>query len=214
MSFCGILSLIWHIIADSSPCTCGLMMFRFRLYMGRRRMMRGLGDNGETARNYRVHEPRRNTMLLRVALGFLLLFGLYAVSCNRRQESPDSRSAQLVGTWELRIRHSCENYPIRSDILVLHPDGTFDQHTVASDGTLFDSFRQRWAYIEEKSISLDRRRDWDTHVDPSLKGPKPDKPKSNDPAGITELQVLIVQFGSPPVILINPNSDCAYVKTK
>ena len=153
-------------------------------------------------------------MLLKTVLGSLLLLGLYAVSCNKRQESPESRSAQLAGTWKLLMRHSCENYPIRSDTLVLHPDGTFDQHTGAKDGTLLDSFGQHWAYMERNAISLDKRRDWDPHVDPSLKGSKSTRLSSNDPAGITELQVLIVQFGSPPVILISPNSDCVYVKTK
>ena len=34
------------------------------------------------------------------------------------------------------------------------------------------------------------------------------------PRGRAEFEVLIVQFGSPRVILINPNSDCLYVKTK
>jgi hypothetical protein len=151
-------------------------------------------------------------MLLKLALGSLTLLGLCAASCNRQQENPEFRSAQLVGTWELEMRHGCESYPIRSDTMVLHPDGTFDQHTVAKDGELLDTTGERWAYMAKNKISLDKRRDWDIHSDPSLKRNDTANSRSGDPRGITELQVLIVQFGSPPVILINPDSDCVYVK--
>jgi hypothetical protein len=107
------------------------------------------------------------------------------------------------------IRSACPDYPIRSDTLFLHPDGTFDQQTIAKDGRQFASAGQHWAYMEKNSISLDKRRDWDKHSDPAREIAKPDASQ-----GIPELEVLIVQFGSPPVILINPDSDCLYVKTK
>ena len=94
--------------------------------------------------------------------------------------------------------------------MVIHSDGTFDQHTVIKDGGQIDSLGQRWAYMDKDSISLDKRRDWDIHSDPSLS--KPESRSNSDPPGKAELQVLIVRFASPPVILINPDSDCVYVK--
>lgn len=153
-------------------------------------------------------------MLLKLALVGSALLAFAMISCNREQRNERSRSAQLVGKWELQIRHDCKDYPIQSDIMILHPDGTFDQHTVTKDGRRIDSLGQHWAYMEKDSVSLDKRRDWDIHSDPSLRGTNRETSSPADQAGRAELQVLIVQFGSPPVILINPDSDCVYVKTK
>jgi hypothetical protein len=68
--------------------------------------------------------------------------------------------------------------------------------------------------LEENSISLDKLRNWDFQTDPSHPGSRGNGISSDGPEGIIELQFLIVQFGNPPVILINPHSDCVYVKTK
>jgi hypothetical protein len=96
------------------------------------------------------------------------------------------------------MRHDCEESPIHSDTLILHSDGTFDQQTTMKDGRSIKSTGQHWSYMEKDYIFLDQRRRWDSHSDP--------------PEGIGELEVLMVQFGKPPVILINPHSDCLYVK--
>jgi len=66
------------------------------------------------------------------------------------------------------------------------------------DGRSIKSTGQHWSYMEKDHISLDQRKRWDSYSDP--------------PEGIAELEVLIVQFGKPPVILINPDEDCLYVK--
>jgi|HubBroStandDraft_6_1064221.scaffolds.fasta_scaffold444506_1 hypothetical protein len=149
-----------------------------------------------------------------VVTSSLLLVAFLTTSCNRQRESAESRSAQMPGTWELQMGDGCADYPIRSDTLVLRPDGTFDEHTVAKDGRALDSVGQNWEYLEENSISLDKLRNWDFQTDPSHPSSRGNGISSDGPEGIIELQVLIVQFGNPPVILINPHSDCVYVKTK
>jgi len=154
-------------------------------------------------------------MLLKVALRAITLVGLLVgiTACNQKSNSTETRRL-LPGTWELKIGHSCASYPIRSDTLILHSDGTFEQHSVTKDGKQIDSMGQHWAYLGDNKLSLDKRRDWDAHSDPALTGAHQVGVNSNDPNGIVELQVLIVQFGSPSVILINPDSDCVYAKTK
>lgn len=149
-------------------------------------------------------------MLLKLALLCSVLLVFLLVSCHKDRPSEQSLSAQLTGTWELQIGHDCQDYPLQSDMMVLHSDGTFDQHTVIKDGRRVDSMAQRWAYMDKDSVSLDKRRDWDTHSDPSLS--KPENRTNSNSEGKAELQVLIVRFSSPPVILINPDSDCVYVK--
>jgi len=139
---------------------------------------------------------------------------LALLSCNRAEPTAQERSVEPQGTWEYMIRNDCQGIPIRSDTLYLHPDGTFDQQTIANDGRSIKSAGQHWAYMEKNHISLDKRRDWNNHSDPSIARPAPDTSNSNSPEGIAELEVLIVQFGSTPVILVNPDSDCLYVKTK
>ena len=156
----------------------------------------------------RVKNNRLRILALAVPISLLLL------SCNKTEPSVQERSRELQGTWEYMIRHDCQGSPIRSDTLSLHPDGTFDQQTVTKDGRSITSVGQHWAYMEKNSISLDKRRDWDNHSDPSFARPRPDTATSNSGEGIAEFEVLIVQFGSRPVILVNPDSDCLYVKTK
>jgi hypothetical protein len=151
-------------------------------------------------------------MLLKVVLSAAVFFSLLAASCGRQRSRVQPSSAQLVGAWQLRIGNDCQGYPVRSDTMVLNSDGTFDQYTIAKDGRHLDSRGQHWSYMEEGKISFDKRRDWDAHWISSLGSSNPQTSAVNNPEGVTELQVLIVQFGSPPTILINPNSDCLYIK--
>ena|SRR2546427_482292 len=131
---------------------------------------------------------------------FVLTALLSSFGCNRKEPSARERFLELQGTWELLIRHDCEESPIRSDTLTLHPDGTFDQETIMENGRSIKSAGQHWSYSEKDHIALDRRKRWDSYSDP--------------PEGIAEFEVLIVQFGKPPVILINPDEDCVYLKQK
>ena len=150
---------------------------------------------------------------LRVSLWAISIL-LPLLGCNRSEPNGQERSVELQGTWEYMIRDDCQGIPIRSDTLNLHPDGTFDQQTITKDGHSIKSVGQHWAYMENNHISLNKRRDWDNQSDPSIARPAPDASNSNSPEGVAGLEVLIVQFGSPPVILVNPDSNCLYVKTK
>jgi hypothetical protein len=95
---------------------------------------------------------------------------------------------------------------------VLNSDGTFDQYTLAKDGRHIDSRGQHWSYMAQDAIALDKRRGWDAHWSSSPGSSDPRNSAVNNPEGVTELQVLILQFGFPSSILINPNSDCLYIK--
>ena len=134
-----------------------------------------------------------------VAVAFVL-----SASCNGRPVVHENREPELVGDWDLLLRHDCENYAIRSDHLTLHADGTFDQHSVLKDGQKVESTGQHWRYLEKDSVALSTRRDWEPHSDPNLKKSTDVQPQI---AGINENEVLIVHFSSPPEILLNPDSD-------
>lgn len=154
-------------------------------------------------------------MLQKVAFGCALLLGLHSASCHEQQVSPETRTKELVGTYRLVIKDGCRScYPIRSDTLVLHPDGTFDQHLVAEDGRVYDSHGQRWAYTEVNSISLNKRIRWDDRSDPTARSGTREAPIPLDLKKISEEEVLIVNFGSTPEILLDEQGNCGYAKTK
>jgi len=69
-----------------------------------------------------------------------------------------------------------------------------EQHLKLLNGKKYDSAQERWEYLPDHSISLDRRL---IVSDPQY-------------AGIPQLEVLIVEFSQPPVILLNPHQNCFY----
>jgi hypothetical protein len=84
----------------------------------------------------------------------------------------------------------------------LRSNGTFDQIVVAQDGRRFESVGQQWRFSAPNSIELRQRRNFCT------------KQNYKDLIGTPEFEVLIVKFDSPPMILVSPDSDCFYTKTK
>ncbi|MGO9588415.1 MAG: hypothetical protein ACLP3K_00025 [Candidatus Acidiferrales bacterium] len=96
----------------------------------------------------------------------------------------------------------CKGYGLKSDNLILRPDGTFDQIVVANDGRRFEGDAQHWDFVAPDSIQFDKRRNFFT--DQNYK----------DLVGVPEFESLIVKFGSPPTILLDPGSDCFYTKTQ
>ena len=96
----------------------------------------------------------------------------------------------------------CRGYGLKSDVLLLRPDGTFDQVVVANDGREFRQLGQRWEFEPPDSVVFDRRRDFFTDQ------------RYKELVGVPERESLIVKFESPPTILINPDSDCLYTKTQ
>jgi hypothetical protein len=103
------------------------------------------------------------------------------------------------------VRSSCQDYGVKSDILILHPDGTFDQHVVLNDGKQLDAAAQRWRYNADGNtchVALDKRLEFFV----------PEHFGTSGGAGVPTLEVLLVEDGSPPVIVLHPDSDCVYSK--
>jgi hypothetical protein len=96
----------------------------------------------------------------------------------------------------------CKDYGLKSDTLVLHSDGTFDQYTVAEDGRQFETRAQHWKFTPPSSIELDQRRTFFTTQ------------HYKNLVGVPEFESIIVKFSSPPSIAFNPDSDCFYMKTE
>ena len=137
--------------------------------------------------------------MLRKVMWLLILF-LFTCGCNRQGVTGD-HPRELVGTWDLLIRSDCSGYGLKSDTLSLRSDGTFDQRVTAVDGRHFDATGEHWKFVPDHSIELAKRRDFFTS-------------QNHDTlVGLAQEEVLIVEFGSPSVILLNPNSDCSYRKS-
>ena len=124
----------------------------------------------------------------------LLFSGCHKPSSAERREA-------LVGTWHVVFGHDCRDYHIKSDTLDLNADGTFTQSVVADDGRTYRSGLEHWTYRYPNSIELDRRRDFLVSQ------------INRDLVGTPELESLIVRSGYPPVIVLNPHSDCMYAKS-
>ena len=85
---------------------------------------------------------------------------------------------------------------IESDELVLFPDGRMGQHRKLRDRRAFDSTNERWSFMPKANVGLESR--WSFPADAK----RPTK----------ESESLIVEFGRRPVIVIDPDSSCFYMK--
>jgi hypothetical protein len=93
-------------------------------------------------------------------------------------------------------------YDVASDKLVLHSDGTLEQHTVSKRGFRYDAPAEKWEYSSETHVQLDSRKDFFNSQ------------PSNEFVGVRRPEVLIVDFRTPNIILLNPDQDCFYTKPK
>ncbi|MCU1285652.1 MAG: hypothetical protein JWO13_2002 [Acidobacteriales bacterium] len=125
---------------------------------------------------------------------------LSTVACRRSPATASDARGTLVGRWELKMGSDCSDYDIQSDILVLHSDGTFEQHVVSSSGAHYDATNEHWSYVPDNAVSFDARRNFFSRQQPNLQ------------AGVSIHETLIVEFGDPSVILLNPDSNCFYRK--
>ena len=147
-----------------------------------------------------VWRPTTQTMLQKIMLLCLLTYTISCCGCKRRP--PKDPIAELSGKWSMVFGSSCKNYGLKSDTLVLHSDGTFDQFTVAQDGRRFEATDQHWKFSAPNSIELDQRRNFFTTQ------------RYQTLVGVPEFESIIVEFTSPPTIVFNPDSDCFYTKTE
>jgi hypothetical protein len=132
-----------------------------------------------------------------VFLALLLL--VLSVTCSRKPTVAVA-NRMLRGRWELKLGHDCQDYGIRSDELVLHGDGRLEQHFVSVYDQHYDADNEHWSYSPDNSINFDSRRNFFTT-----------QPKTSV-IGVSMHETLLVEFGNPSVILLNPHSDCFYRK--
>jgi hypothetical protein len=141
--------------------------------------------------------------MLRKIILFVAVIGTLS-SCRNHKSPTGDHPRELVGTWQLLIRSSCSEYGIKSDQLILRPDGTFDQHIIPNNGKRIDTKEQHWQYQSDGNtghISLDKRVESFT-------------PEYSGSQGVGIFETLIVEFKSEPVIVLHPDSDCVYSKTQ
>jgi hypothetical protein len=119
----------------------------------------------------------------------------FALGCNRPVDEAEARR-QLSGRWVLNTERNCTYGAIESDELVLFPDGRMGQHLKLRDGRAFDSTNERWSFMPKTNVGLESR--WNFPADAK--------------APTKESESLIVEFGRRPVIVIDPDSNCFYMK--
>jgi hypothetical protein len=105
---------------------------------------------------------------------------------------------ELRGRWLLHAERDCTYGPVESDELLLHEDGRLEQHLKLKDGRLFNSTDGHWSFIPTTNVGLESR--WDFRSD--VKDP------------IKRSESLVVEFGKEPAIVIDPDSNCFYLKAQ
>lgn len=140
-------------------------------------------------------------------LATTLIGALLIIGCHRIKPLQGTHPPELSGTWRLLIRSSCDQYGVKSDTLVLRSDGRFDQHVALTNGTKMDLTAQSWNYDSDGAhghIALNKRMEFFSQEMFGTRGGE----------GKQIFESLIVQINPEPVILLNPDWNCVYVKTQ
>jgi hypothetical protein len=140
-------------------------------------------------------------MVLKPASRLLILTLFAVVGCNRTWTDSEARLL-LAGEWNLHIGSDCSMYDVASDKLILHSDGTLEQHTVSKRGFRYDAPAEKWEYVPENGVLLNSRKDFFNSQ------------PVNEFVGMRRGEGLIVDFKTPSVILLNPDQNCFYTKPK
>jgi hypothetical protein len=147
-------------------------------------------------------------MTKQIVLVSIFIFGGCLSGCRKHKALSGAHPAELVGKWQLLIRSSCNQYGLKSDTMVIRSDGTFDQTVITKDDHSISQNEQRWQYFPDKDrrdISLEKRLEFFT---PEHFGNRTDE-------GHAVSEMLIVDYGgASPLIVLNPDSDCVYVKAE
>ena len=169
---------------------------------GRARGSEREGDRtGLTRRRYigrdrqgAIYMDRQFAMLWQLRVCALAVIVAYLCACSSNRNQALSRNT-LAGTWQLRIGSSCSSRGVISDRLILYSDGRLEQHAIYGSEKRYDALDQHWDVMPDKSVSL---RNWLDLTD--------------NPTGKPTFAVLLVETKDPPTILVNPDSDCFYLK--
>ena len=85
---------------------------------------------------------------------------------------------------------------VLSDRMILHSDGRMEQHAIYGAGKHYDAVDEHWDILTERSVFLDRWLDL-----------------TDNPTGKPTPAGLSVEFTRPPLILVNPDSNCFYERS-
>jgi hypothetical protein len=140
-------------------------------------------------------------MVSKAAYRLLIIAFLAIVGCNHKRTDSEARSL-LTGEWNLHIGSDCADYDVASDKLILHSDGTLEQHTVSKRGFRYDAPAEKWEYVPEDGVLLNSRKDFFNSQ------------PANQFVRVRRAEGLIVDLKAPMVILLNPKQDCYYTKPK
>jgi hypothetical protein len=98
----------------------------------------------------------------------------------------------------LNTERNCTYGAVESDEPLLLPDGRLEQYLKLKDGRAFQPVSERWSYIPKTNLGLESR--WTF--------------PANTKTPTKESESLIVEFGKPPLIVIDPDSNCFYMKVE
>lgn len=131
----------------------------------------------------------------------IAVFSFSVVCLNGCSRRPTDPRRALVGQYRLHWGSSsnCSGRGIEASTLELRPDGTSEQRDRFNDGSQFVT-EGKWQYDGKDGVLLDSLRTTNTL--------EIDKNASVTNAG------LIVQWSTPPNILLNPDDDCIFAKAK
>jgi hypothetical protein len=138
----------------------------------------------------------RKRVVSSVLCGFVLL---WMAGCSRTPSVAEANRL-LEGRWEPAIGHDCSDYGIKPDVLVLHGDSSLERHFLSTYGQRCDATDQHWSYLPENNIHFDTRKNF-------LTKQPPDKT-----IGRSIHETLLVEFGKPSLIVLDPHGDCLYRK--
>lgn len=115
---------------------------------------------------------------------------LFCVAACQKMPLVDDGQRRLVGNYTLNVGDDCRNEQIEQAQLMLRADKTYTQMARFADGTQYSLTGEHWTYDGEGHIDFPK-----LHV-----GTHGIKGRAN----------LLLEFGRPNVILLNPHGDCFY----
>jgi hypothetical protein len=134
------------------------------------------------------------TILAISIISVLLLSG-----CSHRPSAQEGKQ-MLTGSYLLQIGSDCKDRGIEYAKLTLHSNGKYSQEGKFRNGTSYRIDEKNWEYDGGGNVFLHDLRTTSTlDISPE--------------AGITNAS-LIVEFGRPTIIVLNPHWDCFFVRTE
>jgi hypothetical protein len=120
-------------------------------------------------------------------------------ACSRKPPAREGR-AMLIGDYLLHIGSTCRQFGIEYAKITLLSNGTYSQEGKFKNGVSYNIGAKKWEYDSDGNVFLYELRTSRTlDISPE--------------AQLTNAN-LIVEFGRPTLILLNPDGDCFFQKTE